>query len=203
MEAQMSTSFRNPTHPIDPQFLERWSPRAFGDTPVTEDQVLSLLEAARWSPSASNLQPWRFIYALNGTPEFDTLLSLLVPFNEGWAKSAGALIFAASVTTFDGERAIPTHSFDTGAATFALALQAHKLGLVAHGMAGLEYEKAPLVLGLPDNVKLEAAYAIGHKGDPDSLPDFLKTREAPSDRQPLSAMVFKGRFSGEVVNPAA
>lgn len=55
----MSTSFRNPTHPIDPQFLERWSPRAFADTLVTEDQVLSILEAARWSPSASNLQPWR------------------------------------------------------------------------------------------------------------------------------------------------
>lgn len=197
----MSTSFRNPTHPIDPQFLERWSPRAFADTPVTEDQVLSLLEAARWSPSAYNHQPWRFIYALKGTPEFDTLLSLLVPFNEGWAKNAGALIFAASVTSFDSESPIPTHSFDTGAATFALALQANKLGLVAHGMGGLEYDKAPLVLGLPANVKLEAAFAIGYKGDPDSLPDFLKARETPSDRQPLSAMVFKGRFSGKVQNP--
>ncbi len=197
----MSISFRSPTHPIDSQFLERWSPRAFADTPVTEDQVFSVLEAARWSPSASNLQPWRFIYALKDTPEFDTLLSLLVPFNEGWAKHAGALIFAVSVTTYDGERAIPTHSFDTGAASFALALQAHKLGLVAHGMGGLEYDKAPLVLGLPANVKLEAAFAIGYKGDPDSLPDFLKARETPSDRQPLSAMVFKGRFSGEVANP--
>lgn len=197
----MSTSFRNPTHPIDPQFLERWSPRAFADAPVTEDQVLSMLEAARWSPSASNLQPWRFIYALRDTPEFETLLSLLVPFNEGWAKNAGALIFAASVTTFDGERDIPTHSFDTGAASFALALQAHKLGLVAHGMGGLHYDNAPVVLGLPDNVKLEAAFAIGRKGDPDSLPDFLKARETPSTRQPLSAMVFKGRFSGEVTNP--
>jgi nitroreductase len=199
----MSTSFRNPTYPIDSQFLERWSPRAFANTPVTDEQVLSLLEAARWTPSASNLQPWRFIYALKDTPEFDPLLSLLVPFNQGWATNAGALIFATSVTTYDGERAIPTHSFDTGAAAFALALQAHKLGLVAHGMGGLEYDKAPLVLGLPDNVKLEAAFAIGYKGDPDSLPDFLKAREAPSDRQPLSAMVFKGRFSGDVVNPAA
>jgi nitroreductase len=199
----MSTSFRNPTHPIDSQFLERWSPRAFSDKAVTEDQVLTLIEAARWAPSASNLQPWRFIYALHGTPEFDTVLSLLVPFNEGWAKHAGALIFAASVTTFDGERQIPTHSFDTGAAAFALALQAHKLGLIAHGMGGLEYDKAPLVLGLPDNLKLEAAYAIGYKGDPDTLPDFLKTREGPSQRQDLSTMAFKGKFSGEVVNPTA
>lgn len=68
-------------------------------------------------------------------------------------------------------------------------------------MGGLEYDKAPLVLGLPANVKLEAAFAIGYKGDPDSLPDFLKARETPSDRQPLSAMAFKGRFSGEVQNP--
>ncbi len=195
------TSSRTPDYLIDPQFHERWSPRAFSDQPVTEEQVLTLIEAARWAPSASNLQPWRFIYGVRGEPEFDTLLSLLIPFNEGWAKNAAALIFITSVKTFDGERMNGSHSFDAGAAWMSLALQAHKLGLVAHGMAGLEYEKAPLVLGLPETLKLEAAVAIGYQGHPSTLSEMLQGRETPSSRQPLSAMAFKGRFEGEVKAP--
>ncbi len=194
---------RTPTHPILPLFTDRWSPRAFSDQAVSEEQVLTLLEAARWAPSASNLQPWRFIYAIKGEPEFDTLLSLLIPFNEGWAKNAGALIFIASVTSFDGQRQNLTNSFDAGAAWMSLALQAQSMGLVAHGMAGIEYEKAPLVLELSPLLKVEAAVAVGYQGDVATLADFLQTREAPSDRQPLEAMVFKGKFSGEVKNPTA
>lgn len=198
----MTTSPRTSEYPIDKQFLERWSPRAFTQQPVTEEQILTVLEAARWAPSASNLQPWRFFYGVRGTPEFDTLLSLLVPFNEGWAKEAGALIFIASVTTFDGERQNITNSFDAGSSFMSLSLQAHSLGLVAHGMAGIEYDKAPAVLGLPQNLKIEAAVAIGHQGDASSLTDFLQTREAPSMRLPLSDIVFNGHFTGEIKAPA-
>jgi nitroreductase len=196
------TAPRTSKYPIDKQFLERWSPRAFTQQPVSEAQVLTVLEAARWAPSASNLQPWRFFYGLRGTPEFDALLSLLVPFNEGWAKDAGALIFIASVTTFDGERQNITHSFDAGSAFMSLSLQAHSLGLIAHGMAGIEYDKAPAVLGLPQNLKLEAAVAIGYQGDASSLPDFLQPRETPSVRLPLSDIVFNGHFNGEIKAPA-
>ncbi len=192
---------RTPNHPILPLFTDRWSPRAFSEKPVTEDHVLTLIEAARWAPSASNLQPWRFIYAIKGEPEFDTLLSLLIPFNEGWAKNAGALVFITSVTSFDGQRQNLTNSFDAGAAWMSLALQAQSMGLVAHGMAGIEYEKAPLVLELSPLLKVEAAVAIGYQGDVSTLADFLQPREAPSDRQPLDTMAFKGKFSGEIKNP--
>jgi nitroreductase len=192
---------RIPTHPIDSQFIERWSPRAFVDQPVTEQQVLTVLEAARWAPSASNLQPWRFFYGVRGEAEFDTLLSLLVPFNEGWAKNAGALIFIASVTSFDGSRPVATHSFDAGSAFMSLSLQAHKMGMVAHGMAGIEYDKVPLVLRLPDNVKVQAAVAIGYQGDAATLPEGLQKREGPSQRLPLADLVFKGHFEGEIKSP--
>jgi len=193
---------RTPNHPILPVFTDRWSPRAFSDKPVSETQILTLLEAARWAPSGSNLQPWRFIYGIKGEPEFDTLLSLLIPFNEGWAKNAAALIFITSVTSFDGQRQNITNSFDAGAAWMSLAIQAQSMGLITHGMAGIEYEKAPLVLELSPFLKVEAAVAVGYQGDASSLPDFLQTREAASDRQPLEAMAFKGRFSGEIKNPA-
>jgi nitroreductase len=198
----MTASQRTSEYPIDKQFIDRWSPRAFSDKAVTEDQVLTVLEAARWAPSASNLQPWRFFYGVKGTPEFDTLLSLLIPFNEGWAKQAGALVFIASVTSFDGQRQNLTNSFDAGSAFMSLSLQAHSLGLITHGMAGIEYDKAPVVLQFPENLKLEAAVAIGYQGDATSLPDFLQTREAPSQRLPLSDIAFKGHFTGEIKAPA-
>lgn len=197
----MTTSSRNTNYPIMPQFTERWSPRAFADKAVTEEQVLTVLEAARWAPSASNLQPWRFFYGIKGEPEFDTLLSLLVPFNEGWAKHAGALIFVTSVKTFDGERQNISNSFDAGSAFMSLALQAHALGLVTHGMGGVEYDKVPLVLGLPENLKVEAGIAIGYQGDASTLADFLQPREVPSQRQALSDMAFKGKFTGEIKAP--
>lgn len=195
------TTGRQPGHDILPLLTERWSPRAFSDQPVSEEQVLTLLEAARWAPSGSNLQPWRFIYAIKGEPEFETLLSLLIPFNESWAKNAAALMFVTSVTTFDGQRQNGTHSFDAGAAWMSLALQAQSMGLVAHGMAGIEYDKAPLILNLPENLKVNCAIAIGYRGNPEILPEGLRAREAPSGRQPLSAMAFKGKFEGEVSAP--
>ena len=188
--------------PIDRQFLDRWSPRAFADRPVSEEQVLTALEAARWAPSASNLQPWRFFYGVRGEPEFDTLLSLLVPFNEGWAKNAGALVFIASVTSFDGTRQNISHSFDAGSAFMSLSLQTHSMGLVAHAMAGIEFEKVGVVLRLPDNIKVEAAVAIGYRGDASILPEALQKRESPSQRQPLAELVFKGHFTGEIKLPA-
>ena len=197
----MTTSSRTANYPIMPQFTERWSPRAFADKAVTEEQILTVLEAARWAPSASNLQPWRFFYGIKGEPEFDTLLSLLVPFNEGWAKYAGALIFVTSVKTFDGERQNISNSFDAGSAFMSLALQAHALGLVTHGMGGVEYDKVPLVLGLPENLKVEAGIAIGYQGDVSTLSEVLQGREKPSLRQPLSDMAFKGKFTGEIKAP--
>jgi nitroreductase len=197
----MSTT-RSSAYPIDKQFIDRWSPRAFSDRAMTQEQVLTVLEAARWAPSASNLQPWRFFYGVRGTAEFDTLLSLLVPFNEGWAKNAGALIFITSVTSFDGSRPVRTHSFDAGSAFMSMALQAHSMGMVAHGMAGIEFEKVPLVLRLPDNLKVEAAVAIGYQGDAATLPEALQKREAPSQRVPLAELAFNGHFQGEITSPS-
>ena len=193
----MSATGRQSEHPIHPQFLDRWSPRAFADNAISEADVLTVLEAARWAPSASNLQPWRFIYALKGTPEFDAFVETLVPFNQGWAKNAGALIFVASVKTFDGERPVPWHSFDAGAAWGFLALQAHHLGLAAHGMAGVDFDKAAEVLGVPDSLKVEAAIALGAPGHVDSLDEPYREREVPSTRQPLSEMVFKARYAAK------
>lgn len=191
---------RSAEHPVDPLFIDRWSPRSFDGTPLTEAQILTILEAASWAPSAFNAQPWRFVYALKGTPEFDRLLGLLVEFNQSWARDAGALVFIVSRTHFDakdGDEAQPiySHSFDAGAAWGQLALQAHLLGLHAHGMTGLDFASAPAVLGLPEGYRVEAAAAIGTQAHADRLPEALRAREVPSPRRPLAETAFNGSFA--------
>jgi hypothetical protein len=143
-----ATSPRRADYPIEPIFLERWSPRAFSADAISEADLHSVFEAARWAPSASNLQPWRFFYARRNTPAFATFLGLLVPGNQAWAKNAAALMILASQKSFiPPGKSEPvesrTHSFDTGAAWGFLALQALRLGYVTHAMAGFDVPPNP------------------------------------------------------------
>jgi nitroreductase len=199
---EIASTSRHPDHDVSKLFIERWSSRAFdSDAALEPVTLMTILEAARWAPSASNLQPWRFVYGVRGTPAFDKLLNLLVPFNQGWAWNAGALVFIASVTTYDGERPVATHSFDAGAAWMSIALQAYKLGVVSHAMAGFDADKAPEELGFTGNFKVEAVVALGYPGDVSVLPEGLQGRETPSGRMPLSEIAFDGIFHGPLVIP--
>lgn len=135
--SENETTNRPTEHPIDAQFTERWSPRSLTDQKLGEAEVLSLLEAARWAPSASNHQPARFVWALRGEAGFAAINGALVPFNQAWASKAGALLAVASKDMTLGqdgaENPNPWSAFDAGAAWMSLALQAHAMGLVAHG----------------------------------------------------------------------
>lgn len=199
-ETRMPTSNRVAEHPIHEQFTQRWSPRAFTDATLDKPTLLSFFEAARWAPSAYNAQPWRFLFALRGTPEFERYLSLLVEFNQGWAKHAAALVVIVSKTTFAApgsteEKPAPTHAFDTGAAWGQLALQAHLSGWHTHGMSGLDFERARTELKIPEGYAVQAMVAIGKIGDKASLVDYLQAKEVPSQREPLCTLVAEGDFS--------
>jgi nitroreductase len=190
---------RTAAHAIDPLFLERWSPRAFTDEPISEAQLMVLFEAARWAPSSFNGQPWRFIWARRGTEHWPRLLGLLSAYNQSWAKNAAALVIVVSKTTLlppgkDQEIANVTHSFDAGAAWENLALQATRSGWAVHGMAGFDMPRAAVELGVPSSCRVEAAIAIGRQGDKSVLPEALQGREKPSDRLPLAQLVMEGRF---------
>jgi nitroreductase len=190
---------RTAAHPIDPKFLERWSPRAFTGEAIGEADLMTILEAARWAPSSYNSQPWRFIYARRGTPAWDGLFALLNPFNQSWAKEAGALIIIVSSSTMlppGAEKPVPSHShsFDTGSAWGHLALEAQRLGWHTHGMVGFDMNRAFADLGVPEGYRVEAAIAIGRLGDKSILPEQLQARETPSDRKPLSEIAFEGKF---------
>ncbi len=189
---------RKPDHPVDPQFVNRWSPRAFGDAELSEAQVLALLEAARWAPSAANVQPWRFAWGLRGDAGFHAIFEALSPGNQAWAGRASALVAIASKTTrtaSDGtEVTNATHAFDTGAAWVSLALQAHLSGLAAHGMGGFDKERLAMAMALPEGHALHAVVAVGFAAPADTLPEDLRKREIPSGRKPVTAIAARGAF---------
>lgn len=196
----MTSTPRQSEHPVSDQFLTRWSPRALSGEALPEATLLGFLEAARWAPSASNIQPWRFVYALAGTPGFDAILAGLVPFNQGWANKASALLVVLSrpASVPPGEtapKANPWHAFDAGAAWMSLALQAHADGWVTHAMGGFSADTLRAGLDIPADVAVHAVVAIGKVGDKASLPEGLQAREAPSPRLPLAQLASAGRYS--------
>ena len=193
---------RTADHPIDPLFLERWSPRAFSDEPISEQDLLTILEAGRWAASSYNSQPWRFLYARRGTAHWQKFLDLLVPFNQGWAKDAAALVILVSNSLMlppGAEKPVPSHSHshDAGAAAANFALQATRMGWHAHGMVGFDMERAFAELNVPQGYRVESAWAVGKRGDASKLPEALRAREAPSPRKPLGELAFEGGFPAE------
>jgi nitroreductase len=190
---------RIPDHPVDEAFINRWSPRAFDGSAIPEEDLLTIFEAARWAPSAFNSQPWRFLYARRGDGDWERFLDLLIPWNRAWAQSASVLIYILSdrlpMTDKAGEPAPShTHSYDAGAAWAYLALQATMLGYQAHGMSGVDFDRARAELGVPERYRIEAAAVVGRIGDPATLPEKLRAREVPSGRKPVREFVFQGRF---------
>ena len=186
-----SANPRTPETEVDSMFIDRWSPRAFMPDPIPEHQIKTLFEAARWAPSCFNEQPWLFLYAAEPEKR-KKLVSLLVDKNQRWAGQAPLLMFVIARRGFEKGGAENRHAkFDAGAAWMSLALQARKLGLYAHAMAGFHLEKSYEVLGVPEkDYEVIAAVAVGRLGDSASLPDDLLKIEAPKNRKPLDEVAF-------------
>ncbi len=193
----MAASFNTRTAlaDIDPMFLERWSPRAFSGDPLTPAQVSALFEAARWAPSSSNEQPWLFLYAAQ-PDHLKTYLEILVPANQAWASRAPLLtVLFARRHAMRGGQPNRLYAFDCGAAWMSLALQAHKMGLITHGMAGFDAQKAHGLLGVPeDKFEAMAVIAVGKPGDAAALPLALLEREKPNARKAPEEVAIAGYY---------
>ncbi len=188
-------------YPVDPLFLDRWSPRAFDGNAMPPQHLMTILDAAHWAPSASNYQPWRFVYAHKDSDDWPLFVELLMEGNQRWAKNASVLLFVISrdhnISREGEKKPSATHSFDAGAAWFSLAMQAHLLGYHAHGMGGIFKDKIVEKLNVPEGYKVEAGVAISTLTDKSVLPDDLAQREVPSKRLALSEVAFQGRFTGK------
>lgn len=193
---------RSLTYEINHVIINRWSPRSFVNDEISDKELFSLFEAARWAPSSSNGQPWRFIYAKRNSKNWNNLFNLLIDFNKQWCVDASALVVIISRKNFEhnGQPSI-THQFDTGAAWENLAIQAVSQGLITHAMAGFDYEKARKDLAVPDDYDVSAMIAIGKRGPKEKLSTELQAREIPNTRKPLSEIVMEGKFGNKVELP--
>ncbi|GAA1441373.1 nitroreductase family protein [Leifsonia poae] len=185
--ADLSTRTADTTAQLLPALAERWSPRSYDAAAVIDEEKLNAaLEAARWSPSAANTQPWRFIVARRGTPAFDAIVANLLGFNATWAGSAGALIVAlAEVIDPEGNER-RWANYDLGQAVAHLTIQAHHDGLHAHQMGGFDAQGLREAFDIDERFVPVSVTTLGTVGDPDALPDRLRERElAPRTRVAL------------------
>lgn len=175
----------------------RWSPRAFADRDVAEGDLRLLLEAARWAASCNNEQPWRFIVARRSeTVHFAKVLDVLVEANQTWAKNAAVLMLTLTSTKFARHgkpNAWAQH--DAGLALGNLMLQATALGIMTHGMAGFDAQKARDTFAIPEDLVPVAAVAIGYLADPSPLPEkLLKSELSTRTRKPIEELLFESRL---------
>ena len=195
MTIAKGSSVRIADHPIDSLFIDRWSPRAMSGESISQADLLTLFEAARWAPSAGNTHPWRILYAHRDTEHWPVFFDLLVERNQVWCRNAAALlVFISRTTNEQTGKPLRTHTYDTGAAWENLALQGTLRGLVVHGMAGFDYAKAKSALRVPDDFTVEAMAAIGKPGRVEDLPEDFRVRESPNTRKPVTELVFEGEY---------
>lgn len=184
-------------YPVQDLIASRWSPYSFADKLVSDEELRSLFEAARWAPSSSNEQPWSYIVAKKeDAGEFARLLSCLVEANQAWAKSASALALGVSRLNFArNEKPNRAAIHDLGLAAGNLVLEATARGLVVHQMIGILPEKARELFSIPEGYEPLTALAIGYAGDPADLPEELRVRDAARrPRKPLKDFVFAGKW---------
>ena len=187
----------HPDHPIHELIARRWSPYAFADRPVSDDDLRSLFEAARWAASSYNEQPWAYVVATKTDRDaFERLLSCLVEGNQGWAAAAPVLALGCTNLRFarNGKpNAAAVH--DLGLASATLTLEATARGLVVHQMIGILPDKARELYRIPEGVQPVTGLAIGYATDPNTLPENYRERDlAPRSRKPLNEFVFGGEW---------
>jgi nitroreductase len=175
-----------------PVIHNRWSPRSFADKTVPVADLEKVFEAARWSASSYNEQPWRFLVGFKGDATYEKIYATLIGFNQAWAKSAPVLILGVASTKFahnGQENRYGLH--DLGAALSLLTLQAAELGLHTHSMGGFDYAAASAAFEIPADYVVGAVTALGYLGEPAALGNeqMIKTEEAPRTRKALSEIV--------------
>ncbi|MFL2000728.1 nitroreductase family protein [Microbacterium sp. A1-JK] len=178
--------------PILPVLAERWSPRSFvADETIDEQKLASAIEAARWSSSAANSQPWRFIVARRGTEAFTRIAATLAGFNGAWAGSAGALVVAAYEQAGPEGEPRPWAQYDLGQAMAHFTIQAHATGLHVHTMGGFDADAVSAAFELPARIRPLTVTAVGVLAPAEALGDetLIARETAPRERRPLSEIV--------------
>jgi len=164
--------------PINPLSENRWSPRAFAEEAVEKEKIQSIFEAARWSASAYNAQPWRFLIGYQGDENFQKIFDTLIEFNKLWAGKAPVLILNCYQINFS-HNGKPNHTaqYDLGQAVAHYSLEALNRGLHVHQMTGFYAAKANKNFGLGEKINAFSVTALGYLGKKDILSEDMQKME--------------------------
>ncbi len=182
--------------PIAPVLADRWSPRSFDETyELSNHDLLSILEAGRWAPSANNVQPWRFTVGRRGDAIFGKIVENLKSWNAAWAPKASAIIVISGVVKNAAGEPNAWSTFDSGIASAHMLVQIHELGLHGHVVAGIEFEELAKSLGHGDHLKGLVGIVVGKAAPADKLEGPLFEREvATRVRLGLDEIVIDGNI---------
>lgn len=176
-------------HAVLPLIRQRFSARSFTAELLSEEELLTLFEAAAWAPSAMNEQPWRYRYALRGTSSFNQLWNCLNAGNQPWAKDAAAIVVCSVMKKLERNGQSNLSRFhDLGLANAQLLMQATSMGIHGHLIGGFDHEKAERELAFDkEHEEVFCLLVLGRLGDPDALVEPFRTRELSArNRRPLS-----------------
>ena len=181
---------------IFPLLKQRYSPRTFKEEKIEENELKQLFEAARWSASSFNIQPWRFIYTEKGSEAYDKIVDCLSDFNQKWASKAPVLMLAAYKEKKE-EGQVNFHALhDLGLCLGNMTVQAQDMGIALHHMAGVDSKKAEKDFDIPQGFHVATAVAMGfYGGELDKLPKGLQEKEtAQRKRMPQEDFAFKNSW---------
>jgi nitroreductase len=177
-----------PVEGMLPALAHRWSPRSFNEKAVSSNDLKIILEAARWAPSSSNMQPWRFLVGVKGSETHGKIVSTLMGFNQAWAGKPHILMLGFAELKDSKGNSNPYAVYDLGQAALSLIAQATALGLATHSMGGFDHDAARKAFNLTEDHAVGALIAIGYQDDPSAITNeqILQREVAPRERKPLS-----------------
>lgn len=177
---------------LHPLLQERWSPRAFDSSHrIVDEDLNAIIEAGRWSPSANNFQPWRFIVGKRGSKNFDSITETLKGFNQIWAPYSSAYIALCAIMKNDDGSDRPASMYDVGIASAFMTMEANHRGLAIHQVGGFDKEALKTTFNLDSAIEPIAILVIGKQAPAELLSDeTLKTRETASrTRKALAELI--------------
>lgn len=186
--------------PIQPLLAQRWSGICYDPSrPVSQADLRTIMEAARWAPSCFGDQPWRYLVCDKTTnpKAWEQAFACLGEGNQPWCQHAPVLVIICHDTQFvHNDKPNPHAPYDTGAASMSLCVQATALGLMTHQMAGFSADKARELFAIPERYKPFVMMAIGYQLNEAQLSEPFKARELkPRARAPLESRFFAGEWN--------
>jgi nitroreductase len=152
---------------------QRKSVRKYLDKPISRDDIIKCIEAARLSPSADNIQPWRFIiiddaeYKRKFCEEVLTGLFRRTRFIE---KAAAIVVLVAKthlIVHRIGKRVVKTdvQLIDMGISGEHFVLQAQELGIGTCWVNMFNPKRAKKFFKLSSNYRVVSLIAMGYPAE--------------------------------------